>query len=289
MKPSFIKLPNQGHSLVAARRDTLDHLYKHWHFHEELELVYIVKSHGVRFIGDHVDTFKAGDLVLLGSLLPHLWLNDKLYFEDNSPGAEAIVIHVNKSVMDDNGLGFAELLTLKSLFNEANCGIHFRSYDSSIPLLIEKVLNSTGVDRIIQFLKLFKELSILENVEILSTPSFSSIHRKYSSYRLSTTYDFIANNFTRKISLDELADLAHMSPQGFCNYFKRKTRKTVFQYINELRIGYAKKLMIEDDVSISEAAFKSGFNSISFFNRLFRKATSLSPSEYKDNFRAVEN
>ena len=289
MKPNFIKLPNQGRSLIAARRDKLDHLYKHWHFHEEFELVYIVKSHGVRFIGDHVDTFKAGDLVLLGSLLPHLWLNDNRYFEDDSPGAESIVIHVNKSILNDNGLDFAEFLTIKALFNKANCGIHFRSFDKSIPLLIEEVLNSSGIERIIQFLYLFKELSLLENVETLSTPAFSSMHRKYSSYRLSATYDFIANNFTRKISLDELADLAHMSPQGFCNYFKKKTRKTVFQYINELRIGYAKKLMIEDDLSISEAAFKSGFNSISFFNRLFKKATSLSPSEYKDNFQVIKN
>jgi AraC-like DNA-binding protein len=286
MKPSFVKLPNQDYAMLEIRRDK--HLYKYWHYHEEYELVYIVKGEGLRFVGDNVSKFAEGDLVLLGSLLPHLWLHQEDYVGDSSPAVDAIILHINKKMLNGQILNFAEFEPLKTLFAKATCGIRFIEPSKSILDKVQLLLDSSGIERVVHFLDLFKDLAGEESYETLSSPSFSSMHRKHASDRLSKVYDFIANNFTRKITLEEIADLAHMTTNGFCNYFKKNTGRTVFQYINELKIGYAKKLMIESDMSISEAAFQSGFNSISFFNRVFRKSTGKSPREYKDGFKVIK-
>lgn len=288
MKPSFAKLTHDADQLFYIRRDARSHLYKRWHFHEELELVLILQSTGMRFVGDHVGTFGPGDLVLLGSMLPHLWLNDPAFFEEEALLAEAVVLHINKKVAETEILGFKEFQVLKSLLERASCGIYFKNYPSVISAYMEVLLEAEDLDKGIIFLQLMQQLVRVEDTEILSSEAFAAMHRRHSSSRLSLVYEFIANNFTRKVSLEEIAEMVCMTPASFCNYFKKKTGKTVFQHINESRISYAKKLLIETDHRVSQVAYTSGFSSISFFNRTFKKITGQSPSEYRAQFAVIK-
>ncbi|MEX2592941.1 MAG: AraC family transcriptional regulator [Anditalea sp.] len=262
-----------------------NHAYKNflkvWHYHPELELVIILQSTGTRFVGDSIEKFEPGEIVLLGENLPHLWLNDRIYFEKNTNLiAEACVIHFQEDFA--GGLfKIPEMAYINDLFERAKRGIKF-SGKSNKPIIksINDMFSLRGYDKLMKFLQVLKCLSGRSDFKILSSTGYINTFREINNSKMVRIHEFIMNNFKKDISLCDVAELANMNPSAFSRYFKSIQKKTFIRFLNEVRIGYACKLLIEDKYNIGEVCFESGFNNISNFNRQFKSLKKISPSKY---------
>jgi AraC-like DNA-binding protein len=262
------------------------HNYPHflniWHYHPELELVFMIKSTGTRFVGDSILPFSEGELVLIGEDVPHMWQNDKEYFEkESSLTAESVTLHFRKDFGGEHLLDIPEMIQIKTLFEKASQGILFKG-----PILEtakEKLLaihNSEGFSRWIGLVEFLQELALETDFRYLSSKGFQHPKEKNGDSRIDKVYSFTFNNFHRNITLEEVADIANLNPTAFCRFFKKNTKKNYSKFLNEIRIGYACKMLLEEKMNISEIGYESGFNNLSNFNRQFKASMGLSPSEY---------
>lgn len=252
-----------------------------WHYHSELELVYIVQSTGTRFIGDSTEQFKEGDLVLIGENLPHLWQNDAHYFAKGANlKAEALSIHFNKDFGGKDFCDIPEMQLIKSLINRAAHGLLFRGEICGKAVgKMNKVIRAEGIHRIVILLELLEKLARAE-YEPLSSEGFTLPIQNSGDDRIAKVYSFTYENFKQDISLEEVAALVNLNPSAFCRFFKKSAKKSYFSFLNEIRIGYACKLLLEEKQNISEVAYTCGYNNLSHFNRQFKMIKHHSPSAF---------
>ncbi|MDO5977480.1 AraC family transcriptional regulator [Flavivirga spongiicola] len=282
MKPKLLNRSNLQNNSFAISYNSYPYFLKVWHYHTELELVVLLESTGTRFIGDSVEKFDKGEIVLIGKNLPHMWLNDDKYFEESSTlKAEAIAIHFKEGFLGDNFFQNPEMKRILDLLDRASYGIKFEEKNAKIIEKIKELL-STGDDfkKVIQFLEILNDLSQCKNYKLLSSTGFVDTFKKSDNKNLYKPYEYIFNNFNKSISLNDVAEIANMNPSSFSRFFKRVNRKTFSRYLNEIRIGYACKLLIENKYSITVICYESGFNNVSNFNRQFKTITGFSPTEY---------
>jgi len=282
MKPLYLDRSNtQNESFSVAYRKHPNFL-KVWHYHVELELVVLLKSEGTRFNGDHIGAFAEGEIILIGKNLPHMWLNDPVYFEEDSKlKAEAIVVHFKEDFVGKSFLNVPEMKGVSKLLNNAVRGIRFNGYQNDkIIKKVRRLMQLNGFERMICFLQVLQDLSIVAHHELLTSPSYIEDFESSDKRKLEPVYNYIINNFKNEFSLKDVAQLAHMNPSAFSRYFKRVHHKTFTKYVNELRIGFACKLLLEEKYSKTDICFECGFNNLSNFNRQFKAVTSYSPSEY---------
>ena len=255
---------------------------KVWHYHPELELVLTLKSSGTRFVGDSIKKFEENDVVLIGKNLPHMWLNDDIYFQENSELiAEDIVIHFKKEFLGFDFLEIAEMKPISKLLYNSRYGIKFKHLDAKVIQKIKKLNSSkASLKRTLKFIKILSILANHSEQEFLASEGFVSSFKKNKNDSLDKTYEYIFENFAQPISLNDIAEIANMNPSAFSRFFKRVNRKTFSRYLNEVRIGYACKRLIENKGKITEVCYESGFNNISNFNRQFRAIKGMSPTEY---------
>lgn len=272
------KLSNASFSI---RNNRYPNFLKIWHYHPEFELVTILKSTGTRFIGDSIEKFNVGEIVLIGKNLPHMWLNDKEYFKENSKlEAQAIAIHFEEHFAGEAFFDMPEMNAIKKLFENAQYGIRFSGDLRPIIKKIKNLNRLSGFNRVMAFLKILNTLANHEDYRVLSSMGFVNSFKSTGKTNLVEVYEYIIKNFKERITLEDVANIACMNPTAFSRVFKRVNRKTFSEYLNEVRIGYACKLLMEEKYSISEICFESGFNNISNFNRQFKKTTNYSPTEY---------
>ena len=266
------------------------HLYPNflrvWHFHPEFELVVILQSSGTRFIGDSIAKFQKGEVVLLGKNLPHMWLNDKAYFlGDKSLHAEAIAIHFKREFLGKEFFEIPEMKTISNLFNKAERGIMFLELKDSLINKIKSLVECKSDIRIIKIIEVLNDLAKHKKHQLLSSSSFASSFHKNENRRLDKIYEYVFENFNDNIHASDVANIAGMNRSAFSRFFKKVHRKPFTKYLNEIRVGYACKLLLENKESITAIAYLSGFNNISNFNRQFRNIHGKSPSAYlKDHF-----
>lgn len=258
------------------------HFLKVWHYHPELELVLSLKSTGTRFVGDSIKKFEEGDVVLIGKNLPHMWLNDDVYFQkDSDLWAEDIVIHFNRDFLGNGFLEINEMRPIAALLQRSRYGIKFIDLPNKLVRDLLKINQlEAGFKRTMKFTKLLYRLAQHKTFELLSTEGFVQSFKKNQNEQLDKTYEYIFENFARPISLTDVAAVANMNPSAFSRFFKRVNRKTFSSYLNEVRIGYACKRLMENKSTISAICYESGFNTISNFNRQFKTIKQMSPSEY---------
>ncbi len=282
MKPLYLDRSNtQNESFSVAYRKHPNFL-KVWHYHSELELVVLLKSVGTRFIGDHIGAFTEGEIILIGKNLPHMWLNDPVYFEEDSKlKAEALVVHFKEDFVGDSFLELPEMKGLSKLLNNAVRGIRFKGEQNDrIIKKVKRLMQLNGFERVICFLQILQDLSLVPKYELLSSGSYNDDFESSDKRKLEPVYNYVINNFKNEFALKDVALLAHMNPSAFSRYFKRVHRKTFTKYVNELRVGFACKLLLEEKYSKTDICFECGFNNLSNFNRQFKVITSYSPSEY---------
>jgi AraC-like DNA-binding protein len=254
-----------------------------WHYHPEYELVLVTKSTGRRMVGDHIGYFKEGDLVFMGPMLPHVWVNDPEYLEEGTPlEADAIVIHFVGDFLGEKFLQVPEMEKLNQFLQLSTRGMHITGAASEkIGALMKQLLDMNGMQRLVTLFSIFEILSATSDYELLASPGYiQTIHTK-STDRFSKITEYIMLNFDREITLPEAAAAANMAVTTFCNFFKTHYRVTFVEYLNMVRIGHACKLLGDMNKTIVGVAYECGFNNLANFNRQFKKIKNLTPSEYR--------
>jgi AraC-like DNA-binding protein/quercetin dioxygenase-like cupin family protein len=280
-KAKFELVPKCEGGSFNVREFKLPAFSSPWHFHPEYELTYIVNGTGSRFVGDSIAPFGPDDLVLIGTHLPHVWRNDAPA-KAQADYAHSVVVHFDEDSFGKGFLDRPELREVRKLLARARRGIEFgpRTSAAAQPLLLE-MRDLSGLPRLIRLLDLFDLLANAGTPRLLSSPGFSPQLDSFAGERINAAHQYVFRNFTGRIDHEEMARNAGMSASAFSRYFRRLTGRTVSQTVNEVRIGHARRMLIETDRTISEVAYASGFESLSNFNRRFRDISGISPREYR--------
>ncbi|MDR3711739.1 MAG: AraC family transcriptional regulator [Puia sp.] len=282
MRPILRKV-DAGHNFsFSVREDIYPHLYNHWHYHPEAELTLIRKGTGMRLVGDSIERFEDGDLVLLGSNLPHLWRNDAAYFQGLPDlQVEAVAVHFREDFWGDAFLELPELKTIRDLLEKAKRGIRITGETKSrITAQMESILKASGTQRIGYLLGMLDQAAASREFELLSSVGFSKNYDLLNTDKINRIYTYTFNNFQKKITLKDAAATVNISPHSFCRYFRSRTLKTYGQFVLEVRIGYACKLLIENKMSVARIGYACGFNNLSNFNRHFKTLVGSTPLQY---------
>lgn len=255
-----------------------------WHYHPEYELVLITKSTGRRMVGDHIGYFQEGDLVFMGPVLPHVWVNDTEYVNGHAQSpAEAIVIQFVESFLGEFFLNIPELEQFKKFLRYSKRGIAINGKArEKINDLMRKMLHQNGLQRLASLFTIFDILSGCSDYQILANPNFEQqVQSGGCSDRFNKITEYIMRNFTNDITLAEIAGVANMGITAFCNFFKQHHKVTFVEYLNAVKIGHACKMLGEQDQNVVGVAYHSGYNTLANFNRQFKKIKNMTPSEYR--------
>lgn len=255
-----------------------------FHFHEECQLAYIIKGSGKRIVGDSVEHFDENELIFLGSNIPHVWYNtERKYAKSKKLQSVSLSLFISPTRLLDHLDDFGENERIKHLFLKAQRGM-FITGDSKLKLisLLKKAANeNNSVEHVITLLKIISTLSNTEEYELLTSSNYTNNFQYRENERMNNVYEFIMQNFKKEISLSEVAGVAAMNPNAFCRFFKSRTQKSLTQFINEIRIGHACKLLANKDESITQIAYECGFNNVSNFNHFFKLIKKSSPRKYR--------
>jgi AraC-like DNA-binding protein len=272
-------------SSFLIKYDNLPHFRFPWHFHEEYEIVYIVKSSGKKFVGDVVEEFGPGDLTIYGSNLPHFYMSDPaFYLGDPNLRVNAIVMQFPVSYFTPSQLQAAEFVSVKRLLSSSSSGLTFSAETAEKGgKILYEIYQASGMERYLLFVKLIDLLGKSES-RTIATPDYINTRSAQEDPRMGKIYKFTTRNYNRKIVLEEVASVAGMNVTAFCRYFRKKTGKTFAQFVNELRVSYACKFLKHGDQTISTICIEAVFNNLSNFNRQFKNIMGKSPSEYREVF-----
>ncbi len=282
MKLQYKSFNESNFSSVYAKRKKAPYFGVNWHFHDEFELMYIIKGEGVRVVGDRMDYFNKEELVFLGSGVPHVFKNDKNASQNE---VDYIVVKFNRIIGGQDLFKIPELAPINRFLKRAGKGLIFS--DTTVMKLkkqLIKLAKSKNEDRIILLLKVLKILSAQEDYNELSTDTFLLKNTSASEDRTKKVINYISENYNKNISLEDLASISYMTTNSFCRYFKNRTGKTAFQFIREFRINKACQMLINGEKNISQICFDTGFNSLSSFNRVFKSLKHISATEYKSKY-----
>lgn len=282
MKIHLLDRSNLSNSSFATKVNEYPYFLKIWHYHPELELVVVLKSEGTCFIGDSVEKFGIGDIVLIGKNLPHMWQNDEDYFKQSNKhkSAKAIAIHFKQDYLGPKFFETPEMIHILELFERARFGLKFLNTNKSLISDIQAMLEMEGFEKTMAFLNILNKLAKHKDTKRLSSQGFVNSFKASKSDTQDKIQAYIFKNFNRDINLEQAAKIANMNTSAFSRYFKRVNKKTFSKYVSEIRIGYACRLLLEDKFNISTICYESGFNNISNFNRQFKIIMGCTPSEY---------
>ncbi len=287
MKPLPFNISKTSNRSIGVQHDRLPYFYDRLHYHPEWQITLIVQSEGTLYAGDSMCRFRAGDLCFIGSNLPHLFRNDPKYYEHEAEHAEAISIFFDRKSLGAGFFEIPELRVASGLLREANKGIHFSSgtlgFDPSA--LFQRMQVLEGIALLQEFLTLLKSLCEAEGSQAISSMAYDQSQAEAAGKRLDQVLQFIFKNYDKKITVEEAAQASNLSIPAFCRYFKIHTRKTFISYVNEVRINAACQLLMEQQDSIGQIAYKVGFNNLSNFNRQFKKLKGMVPSSFQQHYQ----
>ena len=284
MKPAFRKLSLPVSNSFVLKTDDMP-LKNPWHYHPEIELMYVHNGHGTRFIGDSVASLEECDLFLIGSNLPHTTQRDLHYYSDH-PNEKpfAIVVQFHPDFLGKDLFRTPEFMSIQVLLSHARRGLRFIGPErKTLGLRLIQLHALAPANRTLELLNILLVLAEIENYQHLSSEGFVNSYGELHHTKLNKVYEYSVNHFMERISIEVVADLANLTPAAFCRFFKARTGKTYLEYLNELRISFASKLLAEDKLNISEVAHQSGFQNLSLFNRQFKEVKGMTPSEYRED------
>ncbi|MBN8822127.1 MULTISPECIES: AraC family transcriptional regulator [unclassified Spirosoma] len=264
------------------------HFDPNWHFHPHYQLFLVEEGTGTRFIGDSIKPFGPGDLVFLGPNLPHLWRSDQVYFSKQSDLiTKGIVVYFADDFLGSDFLKKQEMNLLRQLLNNARQGLEWTGPTRSYAEMALRNLAAQGVgfERILSLLTLLNRLSQATDHRFLTSSGYTNTVKPSETDRMQLVHDYVLDHFPDEISLDTVSDLAGMTPPAFCRYFKARANKTFSEFVSEVRIGHACKLLMAGKLNITQISFESGFRTLSNFNRQFKFITGQTPSSYVRTYR----
>jgi AraC-like DNA-binding protein len=266
--------------------------YTTWHYHPEVEIILMLEGAGTGFVGDGFINFKPETLSVIGTNVPHVWLNEKKFYEEGAGlKARSIVIKFKEEFLGDHFFDLPEMVRIRTFLVNSMRGLIFTGKD--LPKLYGMIRNliedKDPAERLLDLLQILKIMSESSGIKYISNRPFHEKGNLQDCDRIDKIYRFLMNNFSRKIDLSEVAEIANLSPTAFCRYFKSRTNKTFSQFLNEIRIGHACKLLIERDLTISEVCYQSGFNYPSNFHKQFKKINKMTPQAYQARYHATKH
>jgi len=252
-----------------------------WHFHPEYELIFIDGANGTRHVGKHVSRYEGSDLVFIGSNIPHLNFD----YGIQSP-YEKIVVHIKPEFLKEAFSSTPELHSVQLLFEQSKHGVAFGKNATMLVGDRLKKLHTLGYfEQFLEILSILQLLSESSEKELLHNHPAENPHNQKEQVRLRTIYQFLDNHYQRKIEISEVAAMSNLTNAAFCRYFKRITRLTFTEFVNHYRIDRAKKLLRQDN-NITETCFQCGYESISYFNKIFKKVTGMNPLAFKKKYQS---
>lgn len=250
-----------------------------WHFHPEYELVYIVGATGTRHVGEHISTYEGSDLVLIGSNIPHLNFDYGVHSDYRKA-----VVHLKKEFVEQHFSSAPELTPIKKLFENSRKGIAFSGrLKSRIGEELFRLEPLTPFQQYVKLMELLQMLAEMEEIELLHKTHYLNRVSNKEQERLRLIYAFVDKNYHRKIELEEIAKICFMTKEAFCRYFKKMTKYTFIEFLNRYRISHSKRYLMKGE-SISEACYQSGFENLSYYNRIFKKITQENPSTFRKRY-----
>ena len=289
MKPALLKNIESHTGSLTIQELVEPHFDPNWHFHPHYQLFTVLEGSGTRIIGDSIRHFEPGDTVFLGPDVPHLWRNDDEYFKkESSLKTHGIVLYFQQDFLGDEFLTKPEMKPIQELLQESRRGIVYtgaiRDY---IRRELHQLLPSDGFDRILRTLQLLNSLAHSSEGQPITGFQYTNTYKVSETERMQKVHSYVLQHFKNEIRLGEAASLAGMSEAAFCRYFKSRSNKTFTDFVNEIRIGYACKLLIETNYTVSQIAYESGFDTLSNFNRNFKKITTQTPRHYRTTYKVA--
>jgi len=284
-KPAYEKIsPSFGSSLLVRQHTVNRERNKaFWHFHPEIELVYVNKGRGKRHIGNHLSYFNNSQLILIGSNLPHNGFTDRF----TARGTETI-IQFREGFLGKEFFQTPEFRDIAIMFDRAKKGILFKpEIKSIVGQKIENLIEEKGSKQVLRLLDVLNDLATSNEYTLLNVDGFAFETKPQDSSKIDIIFKYVNNNFKNHISLDEIADKVSMTVPSFCRYFKKATGKTFTKLVNEYRVVHATKLLSEKQSSITDICYECGFNNFSHFNKLFKEITGKSASQYRKEIKLI--
>jgi len=287
MKPQLLKVSKDLIHSFAARRDCQPDINNRWHYHSEIELIFFKKGHGTQYIGDRISPFAEGDVILVGSNLPHYWQFDRSYFKkEPNADVDVSVIHFDHDFWGAQFLDLPENKVIKATLEQAERGIKLTgSARQEIGGKIQKIVDAEGGRKLLLLMDVLLDIGDLDEKSLIASVGFRHNFLDSEKDRINAIYNYALNNYKRQITLEEISAVANISPTSFCKYFKAKSRKTFSSFINEIRISNACKLLIEDELQVKEICYESGFYNFTSFHKYFKHFTGKSPMQYHKSFK----
>jgi AraC-like DNA-binding protein len=288
MKPIFEKINKPDDQSFYLEEVNEPYFTALWHFHPEIEILYVREGFGTKYVGETINTFFPGDIVIIGSNTPHVWLSNSDYLiPENKLLSRAICIQFIEDFLGKSSPDIPELLKIIEFLNEAKRGIQFVNRTRDILIRhIEGLPSRIGMDKLLGLLTILDIMSKSNDIKYLSSPNYTPIiMNSEDKGRMETIFRYVIQNYPHKIFLEEIASLVNLTPHSFCRYFKSRTTKVFSSFVNEVRIGNSSKMLIENKYPISQICFASGFNYLSNFNRQFKKIKGMTPSEFQYKYK----
>jgi AraC-like DNA-binding protein len=257
-----------------------------WHFHSEYQLFIVLKGSGTRFIGDHMQSFKEGDMVLTGPDLPHLWKNDKAYHNpENHLETHGIVIYFPDNFLNNSVFQLEEFESIAKMLQKSIRGIEiFGRTNLQIKEMMVDLLQLKGGVSLIHLLKILQTIADSADCKLIADAAYINTNKESEKDRMGHVYEYVMQNFHGKVSLEEAAQLSNLSVSAFSRFFKSRVNKSFSDFLTEVRISHACKLLHETDLNISEISYDCGFFTLSNFNKLFKERIKMTPVQYRKEF-----
>ena len=268
---------------IGVFQDNLDRSY--WHYHNNYEISFITEGTGKRIVADSIVDFQPGDLVFIGPRLPHVWIADKDSWNPSNRFLEMVFIQFNSEVLCQQLLSLPEFKEVCRALEYSERGIQIIGQTlNEVSEIMLQLPYMNNFDRLMNFFRLMNIIGISHTNIHLASTEYLRKRLNTGSRRISMIHEFLMNNYLQDVNLEQIAEIVSMAKGSLCNFFKMNMGITIFEYLNQIKIDFACKLLMDPDLSIAKVALDSGFNNISHFNKQFRKFTGFSPSEYRKQF-----
>ena len=286
MKPLYQELPFSVENYINFYREDLPYFIVPWHYHPEIEIMCIEQGSGTRFVGDHIESYEVGDVCIIGPQLPHEWRNNKEFFgEETGLRSVCLCVYFRQELFEGVMINLPEFMHIRSLIERSRRGIKFTgTARERIADFIRNTFDSNGVVRVTNLITLLEMMANTDEYELLASVGFTQSVNSSDFERFNKIYQYLVKNFNQPIKLEDVAGLVGLTPTAFCRYFKERTKKTFVQYLNDMRIGHAKRLLIEGKMKISTVSMEVGFNNLSNFIEQFKKTVNMLPTEYQKQY-----
>ncbi len=287
MKPLLeksIENLNQSYLVKTLKEPFFD---PNWHFHPHYQLFTVIKGTGTRFIGDDIRHFNVGDTVFLAPNMPHLWRSDREYFEkDSQLMTEGIVVYFKEDFLGSEFFEKSEMYDIKTLFKRSERGLDLTGkLKEELVNDLKNLPSISGFQGIIKLLGIIDKLSKSTDYQYIASTSYSNTHKISKTERMRMVHEYVLKHFKENINLSTVASLSNMTDAAFCRYFKSRTNKTFSDFVKEIRIGNACKMLQDENKSISQTCYESGYNTVSNFNNQFKSLKGISPKQYQKLYR----